>query len=173
MTAQRWWTTVALDAQIALASGLPPMIESKFYNVSFVDEGDDNDFSFNLNKTILDIFVGGHYKFYRHASDFLRIINSHRVTKGNVDVVLAIVHLIGKDMARRTDHITQRACMLREPSGGGSQPQEELHQAQWNPVFASFAVSVLSMLASKPYAFMYGPLQRHNLLPYLREREPK
>ena len=36
-----WWTMVSLDAQVALASGLPPMVESKLYDVNPIDEADE------------------------------------------------------------------------------------------------------------------------------------
>lgn len=149
------------------------MIESKFYNVSPVSEKDALDVSSNAQRTILGIFVGGRYNFYRQTSDFLRLLNSSRVTKHDVDEMLKIARYIGKDMARRREMILEQSQNAQEPLAGRPNLHDDLRRAQSNPVLASFAMSVLSMLAAKPFAFMYGPLRRHDLLPYLREKEPE
>ena len=168
---------VSLDAQVALASGLPPMVESKLYDVNPIDEADevgtqDRPLS-EARKTILGVFVGGRFSFYRHTCDFLRILNKPGVTTSDVDDILDLTRNIRQDMAQRREQILQ----MIQSSHGGSVEQSGsynlLHQAESNPALAYFASLVLSMLAAKPFAIMYGPLRKQGLLSYLRSQEPK
>ena len=179
----RWWTLVALDAQIALASGLPPMIESKLYHVEQPDGRDEGDVAAGQlpaatqqPNTVLGIFVCGRYTFYHHISDFLRIVNGCRVTIADVDNILKISHEIKRDMDMRRNQImqlAQPAYLSQESWAGLPMTSEELHGIQSSPLLASLATSVLCMLTAKPYAIMYGPLRQHGLLPYLKEKEPR
>ncbi|RMY82898.1 hypothetical protein D0862_11862 [Hortaea werneckii] len=181
-----WWTIVALDAQVALASGLPPMIESKLYQVNAIDERDEVDVASYQQggqppgrKTILGIFVGGRYAFYHHTSTFLRLINNYQVTEADVDKTLQITHEIHRQMEDHKKHILDLSRTLQTPehqppSTPPSAPShQQLHRAQSNRLLALFAIRVLTMLAAKPYAIMYGPLRKHNLLGYLQQKEPE
>ena len=181
-----WWTIVALDAQVALASGLPPMIESKLYQVKTIDERDEVDVvSYQQDghppgrKTILGIFVGGRYAFYHHTSTFLRLINNHQVTEADVDKTLQITHEIHRQMEDHKKHILDLSRTLQTPeyqpssTPSPTRSHQHLHRAQSNRLLALFAIRVLTMLAAKPYAIMYGPLRKHNLLGYLQQKEPE
>jgi hypothetical protein len=159
------------------------MIESKLYRIEQPDECDEVDIAtcqpsapIERPKTVLGVFVGGRYTFYHQTSELLRIINSHRVTEANVDDVLKITQEIRHDMERRKNQIAQLAQIAnfsQESWIGQPMSPEELRQIQSSPVLASLANSVLSMLAAKPYAIMYGPLRQHGMLSYLKEREPR
>lgn len=167
---------IALDAQIALASGLPPMIESKLYQIEQPVEHDEFDTATNQSprpKTVLGVFVGGRYAFYHHMSDFLRIVNNYHLTEASVDDILKITQEISNDMAKRIDEIAHIAQFSHEPWTAQPITPEELRGGQSSPVLASLAVSVLSMLTARPYAIMYGPLRQHGLLPYLKQKEPR
>ncbi|KAI7051776.1 hypothetical protein KC362_g31 [Hortaea werneckii] len=162
-----WWTIVALDAQVALASGLPPMIESKLYQVNAIDERDEVDVASYQQggqplgrKTILGIFVGGRYAFYHHTSTFLRLINNNQIEEHKKHIL---------DLSR-----TLQTPEHQPSSTTPSTPfHQQLHRAQSNRLLASFAIRVLTMRAAKPYAIMYGPLRKHNLLGYLQRKEPE
>ncbi|KAI7316369.1 hypothetical protein KC315_g10795 [Hortaea werneckii] len=181
-----WWTIVALDAQVALASGLPPMIESKLYQVNAIDERDEVDVaSFQQGgqipgrKTILGIFVGGRYAFYHHTSTFLRLINNHQVTEADVDKTLQITQEIHRQMEDHKKHILNLSRSLQAPdhppssTPSPSPSHQQLHRAQSNRLLALLAIRVLTMLAAKPFAIMYGPLRKHHLLKYLLQKEPE
>lgn len=159
------------------------MIESKLYHIEQPDEYDELETAKDQPsvltqrpKTILGIFVGGRYTFYHHMSELLRIINNYRVTKANVDDILKVSQEICHDMNKRRNQIAQLSQTVQhtqEPWPGQPMTPEEMRQVQSSPVLASLAASVLSMLAVRPYAIMYGPLRQHGLLSYLKEKEPR
>jgi hypothetical protein len=106
-------------------------------------------------------------------SEFLRLLNSHSITEADVDNILRIAHDIGQEVHKRKDEISRAAnsSLVTEPTQPIS--LEQLRNIESSPVLASFAKSVLSMLAAKPYAIMYGPLRQHGLLTYSQAREPR
>ncbi|KAI7361790.1 hypothetical protein KC354_g7817 [Hortaea werneckii] len=130
-------------------------------------------------KTILGIFVGGRYAFYHHTSTFLRLINNHQVTEADVDKTLQITQEIHRQMEGHKKHILNLSRSLQTPdhppsaTPSPSPSHQQLHRAQSNRLLALFAIRVLTMLAAKPYAIMYGPLRKHHLLKYLLQKEPE
>lgn len=173
----RWWSLIAIDAQIALASGLPPLIESKLYHVDQPNEYSEVDVATDqpavTTKTVMGIFVCGRYTFYHHMSDFLRLLNGPRITEAEVNSILYIAQVIGQDVQRRKTQILQAENPPQVAAPGRLMFPEQLRTIESSPVLASFAISVLSMLAAKPYAIMYGPLRQNGLLPYLKQKETK
>ena len=158
------------------------MIENRLYHVKKPDEHDEPDVARNQTATtpgspptVMGMFVGGRYAFYHHVGDFLRIINSHHLTKSDVDKILRLTGMIRLELDKRVSQIVQGAYPTEMEIVVGDLPvtSEELRGMQSNPTLASFAVSVLSMLTAKPYAIMYGPLRHQGLLPYLKEKDPE
>lgn len=124
-------------------------------------------------KTVMGIFVCGRYTFYHHMSDFLRLLNGHRVTEAEIDSILYIAQVIDQDVQRRKSQILQAAKPIQVTEPGQPMSPEQLRIIESSPVLASLATSVLSMLAAKPYAIMYGPFRQNGLLQYLKEKEPR
>jgi hypothetical protein len=155
------------------------MIDSHLYNVkpleypqSVIPEQASKDGRRLDVSDAVRVFVGGRYSFYRQMSGFLRILNDQKVEQADADNILKMTHEIREDLRRRKEHIFLTIKNLREqsfpiPQDGGQSLVPEMHES-----FLEFAVSVLSMLAAKPFAIMYGPLKRHGLLTYLKEKEP-
>lgn len=176
---QLWWNIITVDAQVAFASGLPPLIESRSYDVEpvselgdalFTEEAATHGFS---KKSILGIFIGGKFNFFKKASDLLRLLHSNRLSRKDLDDVLAQVREIRDDMEARKAQITAIEQALENSNQLRDSDNEALQRTESNPLLGQFTKTLLSMFAAKPYAIMYGPLQRHKLLPYLREKEPK
>lgn len=174
---QLWWTVVAIDAQVAFASSLPPLIDTKQHNVRPVSESNERDASSSSPeqgfKSILRIFSTGKNAFYSNASEFLHVLHSNTLCKDDVDGILRITERIRNDVKARKEQIDaiQQAPQSHLPPYG--EDMEGISRNESNPIFGQFAKSILSMLAAKPYPIMYGSLKRHNLLPYLREKEPE
>lgn len=101
-------------------------------------------------------------------SDFLRLLNSNKVTEADVNNILHIAREISQDVHKRNDQIIQAANPSNVAGLGWPMSPEQLRNIESSPVLASFATSVLSMLAAKPYAIMYGPLRQHGMLSYLK-----
>lgn len=177
---QLFWTLVALDAQVAFASGLPPIINHRLYKVKYVTETSETGFSPNpsftqssASKSILGVFVGGKYRFYGVAGEFLHLLNQCSLKKVDVDSILKMTKRIREELASREAQITTiEQRIVSQDADNGSNSQEYRH-IESNMSLGAFTRMVLSMLAAKPYAVMYGPLRRHGLLPYLRQKEPE
>lgn len=179
---QLWWNLVSLDAQVAFASGLPPIINNRFYDVqpiselsesainsAYGDSGTQN----NGSKQILRAFLGGKFEFYRNAGDFLHSMHNNLLCEKALDELLQITRRIQQELHSRREQITSilqasRAEIDLRQVGG-----DRLSGVETMSVQAQFTKMVLSMLAAKPYAVMYGPVRRHELLGKLREKEPK
>jgi hypothetical protein len=176
---QLWWTVVAIDAQVAFASSLPPLIDTRQHNVEPVTEPGEtarDPISSTPNhafRSILGIFAGGKNKFYNDASEFLHILHNNRLRKEDVDNILSIAKRIQNDVEARKGQIdaVQNTSASQIPTDGNDSDRS-LYQES-SPIFGQFTKTILSMLAAKPYPIMYPSLKRHNLLPYLREREPE
>lgn len=106
-------------------------------------------------------------------SDFLRLLNGYRITEADINDILGITRKVKQDMEMRKRQIARVANLAQEPWAGQSMSSEQLRATESSPVLASFATSVLSMLAARPYAIMYGPLRQHGLLPHLKVKEPR
>ena len=164
---QLWWIIVSFDAQIALASGLPCVVETSFYDVDPVTELSECAIAYaptesaKTIKEILRAFVGGRFEFYRLSGKFLRILHGNVITERDLDELLEITRAIQGDLYSRRERIT---LTMTAASGDGRAPEG-------SAVLSKFAKMVMSMLAAKPYAVMYGPLRRHGLLDNLREKE--
>lgn len=124
-------------------------------------------------KSILGIFVGGKFSFYKSSSEFLHLLHSNRLSRKDLDEILAITRGIKEDMEDRKAQITSIEQALGNTSQLRDSDNAALQQTESNPILGQFTKTLLSMFAAKPYAIMYGPLQRHKLLSYLREQEPK
>lgn len=165
---QLWWSLVALDAQIALTSGLPCVIETSFYDVQPITELAECAISCGPTagaatiKDILRTFIGGKFEFYRLTGRFLRLLHSNVMNERDLDEILEVTRIIQADLYSRRERI---ALIMQTATANGGAPEGA-------PVLSKLTKIVLSMLAAKPYAVMYGPVRRHGLLDKLREKEP-
>lgn len=174
---QLWWNVITIDTQVAFASGLPPLIESGSYDVETVSELTDaftsNEATDRHRKSILGIFINGKFFFYKKSGELLRLLHSNRLSKEDIDGILTITREIQDDVNARQAQI---AAVEQNVDNADQLPGNEsaaLERTQSNPILRQFTSILLSMFAAKPYAIMYGPIRRHNLLPYLQEKEPK
>ena len=164
---QLWWIIVSFDAQIALASGLPCIIETSFYDVDPVSELSETAIAMvategaSTIKDMLRTFVGGRFEFYRLSGRFLRILHGNVITERDLDELLEITRAIQGDLYSRRERI---ALIMTAASSSG-------RALEGSAVLSKFSKIVMSMLAAKPYAVMYGPLRRHGLLGKLHEKE--
>lgn len=156
------------------------MIESKLYQVEQPKELDElcsqppqPDNMSEVSRTVLGVFVGGRYTFYHHMSDLLRIVNGYHVTESDVDELLRIASIIKRELESRKEEILSIAWQPQEARVGQPITSDEIQGIQLSPQLASFANKVLTMLAAKPFAIMYGPLKQHGLLSYLKSKESK
>jgi hypothetical protein len=165
---QLWWNLVSLDAQVALASGLPPIIETKIYDVEPVTELSESAISSPpvegsaTIKGILRTFISGRFEFYRRMEEFLHILHNNFLSENDLDKLLEIVKTNQMDMYNRREQVSmavQTSITDGSPASGSAE-------------FSKFTKMVLSMMAAKPFAVMYGPVRRHGLIEKLREREP-
>ena len=165
---QLWWNLVSLDAQIALASGLPCIVETSFYDVEPVGELSESAISCAPNegartiKEILRTFVGGKFEFYRMTGKFLHILHKNVMNEEDLDELLEVTRTIQADLYSRRERI---ALIMETASANGGTPEG-------SAVLSKFSKMVMSMIAAKPYAVMYGPVRRHGLLAKLGEKEP-
>jgi hypothetical protein len=165
---QLWWIIVSFDAQIALASGLPCIVETTFYDVESVSELSETAIAMAPTegaatiKDMLRTFVGGRFEFYRLSGRFLRILHGNTISEQDLDELLEITRAIQGDLYSRRERI---AMIMTAASNGG-------RALEGSAVLSKFSKMVMSMLAAKPYAVMYGPLRRHGLLGKLHEKEP-
>lgn len=164
-----WWSLVAIDEQIAYASGLPPMIEPKLYHVAVATECIElstaraplqNDV---LCPSVPGAFLAAKYTFYSYSSEFLRILHANRIERLQVQKLTRIVIELEKEMAERGRqiHLLEQVA-ISLPSTPLTNAARQV-SAQ-NSMFANFAIIILTMLAAKPYPIMYGPLRHHGLL---------
>ena len=171
---QIWFSTVAVDAQIAFASGLPPLIENKLYNIAAISESCRLDLQDNFEPaaredSVVGIFVAGKNSFYCHASEFMHILHSNRITQEQLRDVLIIIESIQTEMGARIRRIRE----VDNAITSASTPIAAERHPESDPRLVRFANIVLTMLAAKPFAIMYGPLRKHRLLdsvPDLRAR---
>lgn len=166
---QIWFSLVAVDAQVAFASGLPPLIECKLYNVSPISEKSDVALQAHADSamrddSIMGIFVAGKINFYCRASEFLHILHNNTITRQGLDEVLKITDSIQREMSTRATRISELEQAFSENLNLEAHDSSHLRQTELEPKLARFSKIVLSMLAAKPYAIMYGPLRRHKLL---------
>ena len=165
---QLWWSLVALDAQIALASGLPCVIETSFYDVQPVTELAESAISCAPTegaatiKEILRTFIGGKFEFYRLTGRFMRLLNNNIINEQDLCDILEIIRTIQADLYSRRERVS---LIMQTATANGGAPEGA-------PVLSKLTKIILSMLAAKPYAVMYGPIRRHGLLDTLREKEP-
>jgi hypothetical protein len=165
---QLWWSLVSLDSQIALASGLPSIIETKNFDVEVITDLSESAISSPpvegsaTIKEILRTFVSGKFEFYRRMGEFLQLLHNNFLTEKDLDQILEIVRANQRDMYSRREHVAnavQGSIIDGSPASGSA-------------VFSKFTKMVISMMAAKPFAVMYGAIRRHGLLDKLREKEP-
>ncbi|KAK8192474.1 hypothetical protein M8818_007642 [Zalaria obscura] len=174
-----WWTLVAVDAQVAFASGLPPIIESRLYDVESVGESANEALyemiisQGNGTKSVLGIFIGGKYNFYKRASELLHLLHSTFLSESEIDNVLRIANTIDAEMNARKESISAVEEILLHQAQIPRNDDGAFRHAESNPVLAKFTKILLSLFAAKPYPIMFGPVRRHGLLPYLRQKQPE
>ena len=165
---QLWWNLVSLDAQIALASGLPCILETSFYDVEPIAELSESavacvsaEGAITI-KEILRAFVGGKFEFYRMTGTFLHLLHKNTMDETDPDKILEIARGIQVDMYSRRERI---ALVMQSASDNGG-------SLEASAVLSKFSKMVMSMLAAKPFSVMYGPVRRHGLLGKLLEKKP-
>lgn len=180
MRRQLWWALVCIDSQVALASGLPPLIDCSFYSISYLSEAPEADFTRQVpqhrsSKTILGLLVGGKTRFFQKANKFLQILHSTTLQKNDIDDILVIAQEIEKEMASRQQQIEaiEHHLLQQATVSAGSDDEKIINRAENSPVFGRFARMMLSLLAMKPYAIICGPARRHGLSSYLHEKAPE
>ena len=165
---QLWWIIVSFDAQIALGSGLRCIVGTTIYGVEPVSELSETAIAMAPTegaatiKNMLRTFAGGRFEFYRLSGRFLRILHGNIITERDLDELLEITRAIQGDLYSRRERI---AMIMTAASNGG-------RALEGSAVLSKFSKMVMSMLAAKPYAVMYGPLRRHGLLGKLHDKEP-
>lgn len=176
---QIWWSIVAIDAQVAFASGLPPIIDCRLYNVLPVSElsaaaiREDFESHGNANKSILGIFIGGRFAFYKMGNEILHLLHSSLLSEKDLDRILEITHQIKKDMDNRRGQINSIERLHPKQESYDGSDIDAIRHTESNAALAHFARMLFALWAAKPYSVMYGPMRRHNLLPALRKKEPK
>lgn len=176
---QIWWALVSIDLQVALASGLPPLIDCSFYAVQSINEAPEGttlrpSLPGADSKSVLGILVGGKIRFGQMANEFLHILHSTSLGKSGIDRCLEITRRINEEMVSRQNQIETLAQNFPERGviGGVSREENIVNTTENNSILARFAKVLLSLLAAKPYPIIYGPVRRHNLMQYLFEKDP-
>ncbi|GIZ48278.1 hypothetical protein CKM354_001134600 [Cercospora kikuchii] len=175
---QIWWSIVSIDAQVAFASGLPPILDCRLYNVLPVSEisaaaiREDFESHGNANKSVLGIFIGGRFAFYKRGNEILHLLHSSLLSEKDLDRILEITRAIKEDMDSRTEqiHLIEKMTTTSGPCDGTD--IGALRQTESNAALAQFAKMLFALWAAKPYSVMYGPMRRQGLLPALRKKQP-
>ena len=123
---QIWWSIVSIDAQVAFASGLPPILDCRLYNVLPVSEisaaaiREDFESHGNANKSVLGIFIGGRFAFYKRGNEILHLLHSSLLSEKDLDRILEITRAIKEDMDSRTEqiHLIEKMTTTSEPCDG-------------------------------------------------------
>ena len=176
---QIWWSIVSIDAQVAFASGLPPIIDCRLYNVLPVSElsaaaiREDFESHGNANKSILGIFIGGRFAFYKRGNEILHLLHSSLLSETDLDRILEITHAVKADMDSRREQIFLIEKLTTPPETCDGTDVDALRHTESNAALAQFAKMLFALWAAKPYSVMYGPMRRHGLLPALRKKEPR
>lgn len=176
---QLWWSLVAIDTQVSLASGLPPIVDCNSCQVQDFSEIPEDMIHLGVcfqgnRKSILGLLVGGMVGFYKNASKILQVIHSSRFSHENLDYILEIIQANKSDLTSRQQQISEVEMILASPMHfmNSDDDMTTLRESQSNPVFARFAKAVLSLFIVKPYALIQGPVRRQNLNSYLLEKDP-
>ncbi|KAH7417591.1 fungal-specific transcription factor domain-containing protein [Cadophora sp. MPI-SDFR-AT-0126] len=179
---QLWWSLVAIDVQVALAAGVPPIIDCTTCQVQEFSEAPE-DLPFlgipqkddGYQKSILGVLVRGKVDFYRKASRILSVIHSNRFSRADLDHCLSLIHVIKSDLDSRIEQIAEIESKLafQDEMMDGHDDMSMLRQSQSNPVLAQFGKAALALLSAKPYAIIQGPVRRQKLEPYLQEKDPQ
>lgn len=170
---------MSIDAQVAFASGLPPIIDCRLYNVLPVSElsaaaiREDFESHGNANKSILGIFIGGRFAFYKRGNEILHLLHSSLLSEADLDRILEITHTVKADMDSRREQILLIEKMTVPPETCDGTDVDALRHTESNAALAQFAKMLFALWAAKPYSVMYGPMRRHGLLPALRKKEPR
>lgn len=165
---QLWWSLVSLDGQIALAAGLPALIDVKIYDVQPITDLAESAIDSppvggsDTIKQILRDFVAENNEFYRRMAEFVHILHNSSLDESDLDKLLDIIKDNQLDLYARRDRISSA---VKDSMVNGS-------PASGSAVFRKFTKMVLSMIAAKPFEIMYGPIRRHGLLDRLRQKDP-
>ncbi|KAK0100344.1 hypothetical protein ONS96_007624 [Cadophora gregata f. sp. sojae] len=177
---QLWWSLVAVDVQVALAAGLPPIIDCTTCKVQDSSEAPEDLPHLGIpaqdhQKSILGVLVRGKVEFYRKTSRILSVIHSNRFSREDLDHILSLIHVIRSDLYSRIEQITEIESKLASQDEllNGHDNMSMLRQTQSNPVLAQFGKAVLTLLSAKPYAIIQGPVRRQKLETYLEEKDPQ
>ncbi|KAE9371804.1 hypothetical protein N431DRAFT_559228 [Stipitochalara longipes BDJ] len=176
---QLWWAIVALDTQVAIAAGLPPIIDCNSYQVQEPNEIPEEmthlDADSQFQKSIPTILVGGKIKFYKNVNRILRVLHSNTFSRESLDYVLDIMHASRADLAARQQKICEMEIMLASPlsTTNGNDEVIILHKSQSSPSLARFAKELLALFATKPFTLIQGPVKGQKLEPYLYKKDPQ
>lgn len=175
---QLWWSIVMLDAQVASASGLPPLIESHSHSVEPVYELGDTLYdgseleSSGERKSILGLWRSGTLNFFSHLSGFLHVLHLEALSERDVEIMLAIAYKVRRESQACNEQLSVIVDALKNNNQACRNQQDSSQRTQSNPRLVEFTDTLLSMFAAQPFVEMYGPLDRQDLLDYLKEREP-
>jgi hypothetical protein len=175
-----WWSLIAIDGQVALAAGLPPIIDCNSWQVqNFCEIAEDmTHLGFHsqyCQKSVLGLLVGGKVEFYKTASKILHVIHSKRFSREDLDYILELINTSRSNLISRQRQISEIEMTLASLSSSmnGKDEMNTLRESQSNPVLARFAKAVLSLLIFKPYTIIQGPARRQKLDSYLLEKDPE
>jgi len=177
---QLWWSLVAVDVQVALAAGLPPIIDCTACQVrEFSEAPEDLPYlgipsqETDHQKSILGVLVRGKVDFYRKASRILSVIHSNRFSREDLDHILSLIQIIKSDLNSRIQQLTEIESKLSytDEMTAGYDDMSKLRQTQSNLILAQFGKAVLTLLCAKPYAIIQGPVRRQKLESYLEEKD--
>lgn len=127
----------------------------------------------SIGKLVSNLFVAGHFEFYHQSKALLHKLHRNNLTESDLDEIIAITRKIGETLLTRKKQL-QSATQLHHSSFTQAGPTCFQNYPLVNTsIFTQFADIVLSMLAAKPFAVMYGPFRRQGLLHALRAKVPE
>lgn len=176
----RWHRQIRfVDVQVAVASGLPPLIAAGSFDVKTVHEGPEAALSRPLSgpasesQTILGIFLAGRIDYLLLGSKTLHMVHSASFGKTELRQVLDMIQELFTELEfrRRRILVIQETLASTYPSADNQDDLVKLSES--NPRLARFTQTLLAMLKFKPYTVLYGQARRHGLFDYLMEQEPE
>jgi hypothetical protein len=130
----------------------------------------------NANKSVLGIFIGGRFAFYKRGNEILHLLHNSLLSEKDLDRILQITREIQSDMETRKEQIMEIEKLTNSngaPVTCDGTDIDAIRHTESNAALAQFAKMLFALWAAKPYSVMYGPMRRHDLLPALRKKEPK
>lgn len=100
-------------------------------------------------------------------SDILRIVNGYHIHEANAEEQKRLTGIISREIDCRKEELLSITWLPQENTSGQPITYDELRGIHLSPSLASFPIRVLTMLAAKPFAIIYGPLKQHGMLQYI------